>query len=434
MHILPLLAAAAFATAGLAVVPALAQTAASAVDKPVTITFYNYNLASAGNGAEATKKLLAEFMAANPNVTVNGVGVGSADFSARIQADIAARRPIDLIQLAFSDLDYAVHNYGAQALEDMVPADELKAHLEGMAPKGVKLGVLDGKTYGLAYTFSTPVLFYNADLFKAAGLDPDKPPLTWAEVKADALAIKQKTGKLGFISGIYGPTALDWLFQGVVRSNGGEVISRDRKTLEFASPEAIDAVKVMRDLHDSGAMEETLDISAQMDDMAAGNAGMYLQTSAIQAYLIKGATGKFDLRASTMPAFGDKPVRPNNSGSALVIVSSDPLKQRAAWELEKFLTSKHGYTIITSEIGYLPLRPDIVNDPAYLGDWVKAHPLVQPNLKQLAVLEPWDPMPGPNYRQIVKLMMDAAEAATFGNVDVAETLKAAQDQAQALMP
>ena len=434
MRSLPTLIAVALATVALAAAPALAQTAAPAVDKPVTITFYDYNLASAGNGADATKKLIAEFEAANPNIKVNGVGVGSADFSARIQADIAAKRPIDLIQLGFGDLDYAVHNYGAQALEDLIPADEIKAHLEGMAPKGVRLGVLDGKTYGLAFTFSTPVLFYNADLFKAAGLDPDKPPLTWADVKTDALAIKQKTGKQGFTSGIYGTTASDWLFQGVVRSNGGEVISRDRKTLKFASPEAIEAVTVLRDLHDAGVMPEMLDINAQMEGMASGNSAMYLQTSAIQAFLVKGATGKFDLRASTMPSFGDKPVRPNNSGSALVIVTADPVKQRAAWELMKFLTSKHGYTIITSEIGYLPLRTDIVNDPAYLGDWVKAHPLVQPNLKQLAVLEPWEPMPGPSYRQIVQLMMDAAEAATFSTVDVATTLKTAQDQAQALMP
>jgi len=136
MRLLSLVAAASAAALGLVALPALAQTAAPTVDKPVTITFYDYNLASAGNGADATKKLISEFEAANPNVKVNGVGVGSADFSARIQADIAARRPIDLIQLVFSDLDYAVHNYGAQALEDMIPADELKADFAGMSPTG----------------------------------------------------------------------------------------------------------------------------------------------------------------------------------------------------------------------------------------------------------------------------------------------------------
>ena len=64
--------------------PALAQTMAPSVDQPVTITFYNYNLGSAGIGAEATKKLLNEFMAEHPNITVEGVPYSSADGS-RIQ-------------------------------------------------------------------------------------------------------------------------------------------------------------------------------------------------------------------------------------------------------------------------------------------------------------------------------------------------------------
>ncbi len=161
----------------LAAGPALAQAIPATVDQPVTITFYNYNLASAGIGGEATKKLIAEFMAANPNITVEGVPYSSADAS-RIQADLAAGLPVDLVQTVFSDLAFSVENFGAKALEDLIPADELKAHFEGMSPNGLKLGVLNGKTYGLAYTFSTPVLFYNADLFRAAGLDPATPPKT----------------------------------------------------------------------------------------------------------------------------------------------------------------------------------------------------------------------------------------------------------------
>jgi len=421
------------ALALLATGPALAQAIPASVDQPVTITFYNYNLGSAGVGKDATEKLIAEFMAANPNITVQGVPYSAGDGNARLQADLAANQPVDLVQLGFNSLDYARTNYAAKALEDLIPADELAAHFDGMSPNGLKLGVLDGKTFGLAYTFSTPILFFNADLFKAAGLNPDAPPQTWAEVKAAALAIKDKTGKPGFTAGIFGPSAADWLFQGVVRSNNGSVLSADRKTLTFAEPAAVEAVAMIKDLYVGGAYEN-IDINAAMENMAAGNLGMYLQTSAVQGVLVKGATGKFDLRAAPMPRFGDKPTRPNNSGSALVILSSDPVKQRAAWELMKFLTSKHGYTIITSEIGYLPLRTDIVNDPEYLGNWIKDHPLVQPNLEQLSRLEPWDSMPGPNYSQIVKLMMDGAEMAVFGGADVQAALSDAQANAQALMP
>jgi multiple sugar transport system substrate-binding protein len=415
------------------VLPAFAQAVPATVDQPVTISYYNYNLASAGNGAEATKRLIAEFESANPNIKVEGIGVGSADITSRIQADVAAGRIPDVVQMVFSDLEFTVDNLGAVPLEDMVPAEELAAHFQGMSPQGLKLGVLNGKTYGLAYTFSTPVLFYNADLFRQAGLDPDKPPKTWAEVKSAALAIVDKTDADGIATGIFGPTAGDWLFQGVLRSNNGSLMSADRKSLAFAEPAAVEAVAMLRDLYDSGAYTN-LDITAAMEAMASGNVGMYLQTSAIQGFLVKGAEGKFELRASTMPRFGEKPQRPNNSGSALVILSRDPLKRRAAWELMKFMTSKEAYTVITAEIGYLPLRTDIVDDPKYLGNWVKEHPLIQPNLEQLGLLERWESFPGANYRQIQKTMMEGAEMAVFGGVDPAEAMQAAQASAQAMMP
>lgn len=433
MHRRNLLAAASAAALASLALPAIGQTIPDTVDEPVTITFYNYNLAMAGNGADATRRLIDQFMAENPNITVDAIPVGAAESTTTVQADLAAGQPVDLVQMGFSTLSYAVDNYGAVALEDIIPQDELDGHFEGMVPNGLDLGRLDDKTYGLAYTFSTPVLFYNADLFRQAGLDPDQPPETWDEIRETALAIEDATGKEGFAAGIFGPSAADWLFQGVVRSNGGEVISRDRTTLTFAEPPAVEAVQMLRDLYDAGAFDP-MDITAALEGMSSGNIGMYLQTSAIQGALVSGAEGNFELRASTMPSFGDKPVRPNNSGSALVILSQDPLKQRAAWELMKFLTSEEGYTVITSEIGYLPLRPAIVDDPRYLKDWVEEHPLVQPNLDQLAILEPWESMPGPNYLQIVSIMMDAAEMAVYGGVDVEATLRDAQANAQALMP
>ena len=411
-----------------------AQSAASDITEPVEITFYNYNLASVGNGAVATKKMIANFMAKNPNIKVKAVAVAADNFMSRLQADFAASQPVDLIQLPFSDLDFAVENLGAQAIEDLIPQSEFIDHIDGISQNGIKLGQLDGKTYGLAYTFSMPVLFYNADLFRKAGLDPDKPPHTWQELKQASLAIKQKTGNEGFAMGVFGPSAMDWLFQGILRSNNGLVLSSDRKTLQFGEAPAVEAVEMMRDLAQSGALLNT-DFQGAIDSMTSGSLGMYLQTSAIQAALVKGAKGNFELRSTVMPSFGDKPTRPNNSGSALVITTADPIKQRAAWELMKYLTSNEAYTIITTEIGYLPLRPAIIDDPRFLKNWVAENPLIEPNLRQLDKLEPWQSFPGPNYRQIIKIMMDAAELAVFGkDADPAKIMQSAQQDAQNLMP
>ena len=95
-------------------------TMAKTIDKPVTISFYNYNLATAGTGAEATKKLIADFMVANPNIKVEGVAVVSSEMTARVQADIVSGRVPDLAQIVFRDLDFAAKSLGAKAYEDIV--------------------------------------------------------------------------------------------------------------------------------------------------------------------------------------------------------------------------------------------------------------------------------------------------------------------------
>lgn len=414
---------------------AMAQTAAASVDAPVTISFYNYNLASAGLGGDATRKLIAEFMEANPNITVEGVAVGSQDMASRLQADMAANRIPDVAQVVFDSLAFVAGNLGAVALEDAIPADELAAHFDGMIPAGLNLGVLDDKTYALAYTFSTPVLFYNADLFVEAGLDPDNPPRNWQEVREAAAAIHEATGAGGFNGSLAGGGAagFDWALQGVLLSNGGGVLSDDRTTLTFDDPATIGAVQMLRDLHEAGVYEN-MPSEVMIEQMNSGRMGMLLTTSAQQNTLIRAAEGQYDLRVAAMPGFGDRPAVPTNSGSGLVILSEDPVKQRAAFELMKFLTSERGYTIITSEIGYLPLRPSIVDDPAYLADWVEANPLVRPNLAQLERMQPWAAYPGQSYRQIARIFLDAVELAVFGGADVEQTLAAAQSQAQSLMP
>jgi len=128
--------------------PAFADPMPAKVDQPVTITYYNYNLASAGNGAEATKRMIAEFEAANPNIKVEGIAASPVDITSRIQAAVAAGRVPDVVQMVFSDLDFSVGNLGAVALEDVVPPAELAQHFEGMSHAGLLLGVINGKTYG----------------------------------------------------------------------------------------------------------------------------------------------------------------------------------------------------------------------------------------------------------------------------------------------
>lgn len=403
---------------------------AAASGEKTKITFYSYNLAMAGQ-KDGTQKLIDEFEAANPDIDVEGIPVGPYDINAKVQADIAAGSPPDVAQLVFDGLDFVANNFGAKPLEDIVPADELAQTFEGFSPNGLKLGQLNGKTYGLPFTFSTPVLFYNAKLFEEAGLDPQQPPATWAEVKEYGLQIAEKTGATGVHIG--GSVGGDWIVQALIGSNGGKVLSDDRKTIEFGSEEAIGAVQMWQDMVTSGAMGKLNDNEA-VEAFSQGQVGMLLYTSAFQSsFLTAAEAGGWELKAAAMPSFDGKPTTPVNSGSALFILSQDEAKQQAAWKFLKFVTSERGYTIITSEIGYLPLRPAIVDDPQYLKDWVEQNPLIKPNLEQLEHLKPWVSYPGPNWYQIETILLEAVQKSIQSTDDVSTIMKEAAARAQSLV-
>lgn len=397
----------------------------------VTIRFYSYNLGNATFGP-GTESMIAEFMETHPNIIVEGVAVPSPDMTARVQADIAAGTPPDVAQLIFDGLDFFVNNFQAVPLERIVPPEELAAHFEGFSPNGLRLGQLNDQTYGLAFTFSTPVFFYNADIFRAAGLDPENPPTTWEEVREAALTIVNNTDYEGVH--IAGLSSFDWVIQSLIKSNGGDVLSDDRSTIRFGEPEAIEAIGMWQDLVMSGAHTRLTDGDV-VEAVFTGQVGMYLQTSALYFGLSNAARDNgWDLRAAPMPQFGEQPTVPVNSGSALYVFSNDPARQRAAWEFLRFVTSERGYTIIATELGYLPLRPEIVEQPEYLQEWAEANPYVHINLEQLSRLDAWDSYPGSNWRQIENILLEAVEVAVTSDADVATVMTDAAARAQALMP
>jgi multiple sugar transport system substrate-binding protein len=422
------------------------STAASAApipglgpDQKVTITFESYNLATAA-WKPVIEGLVSDFEKQYPNITVKAQPTQNAvngDYISSIKTEAAAGRAPDVAQVTFNGLDFAASALGARPLDTLVGKDAVQANFGGthpFAPTATTLGDLNGHTYLMPYVFSTPVLWINSTLFQKAGLDPSSPPKTWDEVRADALAIKQKAGKDGVYLDCTTKGSGDWCFQSLVDSNGGSVLSADRRTLAFDQPAAVGAVSMASDLYRAGA-SPNLSQAQAMSAFAAGNIGMMLETSALQGTFLAGAKAAgWTLAAAAEPGFGSAPAVPTNSGSGLAILSTDPAKQRAGWDLIKFLTSDHAYTEISSKIGYLPLRTSLVDDPAYLKPWADAHPLIKPNLDQLTRLKPWVSFPGNGYQQITDLMMSAAEGAIYNGKDPATAMADARKQASALLP
>ncbi|MFD6156252.1 ABC transporter substrate-binding protein [Nocardia sp. NPDC060256] len=412
-------------------------------DQHVAIVFESYNYGLAGAWTDTFNTLIGDFRKKFPNITVTaqkpqGNSPNPAtDTISSIQNQTVAGTPPDVAQLGFSDLDYTIHQLGAKPLDTLVSKQEVQRNFDGakypFAPKARTLADWDGHTYGVPFVFSTPVLYFNASLVTEAGLDPAKPPTTWQQVAEASSAITSKTGKGGIYVDCLTKTAKDWCFQSLVRSNGGRVISEDRKSLTFADAPVVEVARQQQQLVESGSMPK-LNQKQGYEAFARGDIGMILETSSIQGTFTTGAKDKWDLRAAPMPSYAGKPTVPTNSGASLHILSNDPAKQRASWELIKFLTSEDAYTKIAQGIGYLPLRTGLMDDPAGLKDWSTKNPLLQPNVAQLANMEPWISMPGTNYLQIRDGMMDAVEAIVFQGKDPQATLTEARAQGAKLLP
>jgi len=410
----------------------------------VSIRWESYNLASAGVFGDTTKKLVAEFERLHPNIHVEAVPPqgGVNEVAQSVQRQVVAGNPPDVGQLTFADLRYTASDLGAQPLDKLVGRDEVQKLLTAgphpYAPRAAVLGDIDGTTYGIPYVFSTPMLFINADLFRKAGLDPANPPKTWDEVAAAAAAIAKVPGTAGggYVACLDGPSGGDWCLTGIARSAGGRLLSEDGKTLPWTDPKTVEAFAGLQKVQQAGPNAlPNLSGSDAQDAFLRGNLGMLLTSAALQNAILKSSAGKWQAAAAPMPGFGATPAVPTNSGSALFVLTKDPAKQRAAWELIKFLTSAESETTITSNIGYVPLRASLIDDPAYLKSFADAHPdFVRPNVAQLGRLEPWVSFPGPNYQQIRTLLNKATEEIVFRGADPKSALSAARDSAQALMP
>jgi multiple sugar transport system substrate-binding protein len=378
---------------------------------------------------------ISSFEALHPNITitvqVTAATTGAATLAV-VQKDEAAGTPPDVVQSGMDMISYlADGGLGAQNLATIAGASSLAAEWGGTNPYPAaiqQLGQVNGQQYAIPWVLSTPILFYNAALFAKAGLDPSKPPTTWAEVEADALAIKKKTGADGLNNCAAGASSagVDWCTQAVIKSNGGEVVGSDGKTLEWTNPATVAAVSELGTLGKSGAMVNLTSAQA-LQEFTTGKLGMVINSSAAQTALLDG--GKIDLKDAALPGFGSTSV-PVNSGSGLSILSKTSANQQASWEWIQYLTSADAYKTITTKIGYAPLRTSLASQ---LGTGTAASVLTQPNIAQLNRLVAWQDYPGPNFGSIEKLLETAVTSVAFDNAPAASALSSAQSQATALL-
>jgi multiple sugar transport system substrate-binding protein len=143
-------------------------------------------------------------------------------------------------------------------------------------------------------------LHYNRALFKQAGLNPSKPPTTWAQVRADARIISQKTGKPGYVEMAKDDNTAGWILTTLVYSLGGRmekgIGTHAKATLNNKyTIQALNMLKAMRWTDNSMGSNFDYGWSDINQAFAAGNVGMYISgsdvyTNLVQAYTVNPST------------------------------------------------------------------------------------------------------------------------------------------------
>jgi multiple sugar transport system substrate-binding protein len=148
-----------------------------------------------------------------------------------------------------------------------------------------------GKIVALPKGAYAMALHYNRKLFSDAGLNPNKPPTTWAQVQAYAKQITQKTGKAGYAQMAKADNSAGWIFTTLVYSLGGRMETgrgtTANATLNNAKAvTALNMLKKMRWTDNSMGSNFDMGWSDINQAFAAGNVGMYLNGSDIYTNLV----------------------------------------------------------------------------------------------------------------------------------------------------
>jgi len=211
-------------------VPATADT---------VITFYHYQ---AGSSYQAFRKILNGFEAEHPGIKVKDVFSQSEQITTDVQTALAARRPVDLATVIGKNVVYFLKNTPAVAInENSAKAGFLDNYLENF----LDIGRAGEKIFAAPHAYGTPLIYYNKDLFRKAGLDPERPPRSWDEVIAAAKTIQEKTGAKG-VSHLLA-SMKDYGTMLMVMNAGSPYLSGDGSCALFDTREGIAALQLWQE-------------------------------------------------------------------------------------------------------------------------------------------------------------------------------------------
>lgn len=260
-----------------------ATTEASKPAEKVTLTVTGLRPGAEPAAVAAFKAQVADFQSKHPEITIDAKEYEWT--ASKFAAQVAAGTVPTVFTIPFTDGKSLIERKQISNINDYIKALPYAA---GFNPNVLANGQdADGNIYAVPISAYANSLQYNRALFTAAGLDPDKPPTTWEEVRTAAKAIADKTGKAGFTQMAKDATG-GWMLTTLTASLGGRMESEDGKTATLDNPQAKQALQMLKDMRwvdNSMGTNASYDWPTSNQDFAAGKIGMYMQGSDVYTFL-----------------------------------------------------------------------------------------------------------------------------------------------------
>ena len=414
----------------LAVAGAFAAGTAYAADVEVRMYF---PVAVGGPVTKIIDEYAAAFEKENAGIKVKPIYAG--DYQQTVAKVLTAIKGGDIPETAIllaADIFLLTDEDVVVPIDDFVKTADDRAWMATFYPAFMENARLKGKTYAIPFQRSTPVLYWNKDAFKAAGLNPDKGPANWAEMRDMARKLTKKdasgaTTQWGVQIPSDGNTA--WLFTGMTTGAGARLTNADGNKVAFDDPKVIEAVQSWYNLSKVDGVQPSGLIAwgATPQDFLQGKAAMIWHTTGNLTNIRTNA--KFPFGVSYLPGIRQNGA-PTGGGNFYIFKGVAKEKQEAAFKFIKWMTTPARAAEWSTKTGYVATSAAAYDTPAmktYTDGFPQA--IVARDQLKFAVSE----LTTHENQRVAKVFNDALQAVMTGSKPADVALKDAQREGERIL-
>lgn len=316
--------------------------------------------------------------------------------------------------------------------DDLAKTEADKAWLTSFYPAFMDNSMTGGKTYGIPFQRSTPVLYWNKEAFKAAGLDPETPPATWEEQIAFGKKLTKRDANGNVTQwGVRIPSSgfPYWLFQGLTTQNDVILANDAGNKTNFDDPKVVEALQYLVDLSVKHEVMQPgiIEWGSTPKAFFEGQTAMMWTTTGNLTNVRNNAP--FDFGVAMLPA-NKRRGAPTGGGNFYIFKDASEDERAAALELIKFMTAPEqaaAWSIATGYMGVSPAAYETEALQAYTAEFPPA--LVARDQLEHAVAE----FSTFETARVREGLNNAIQSALTGQVSAADALAEAQAAAERLL-